>query len=190
MKSIFNAIIFILIVAYSFYSWRSNVTQEIRDEYVGYAHRYGATASREAVRNAMQAYGKQLHALRTTAKYEFCAQFIRGTAGNSKPVDEQAEKDFRSAVFALTEDSNQDPSTSFDPKIAKSISSQVWLSVLEKNGLPQDISIVVKLMKSSEPEDQKIFCELGDDFYQYFLVPKNSNEMLHVGRLWLSTLGG
>jgi hypothetical protein len=178
-----------LLTIYAVISWRSDTNNAIQDEYFGYARRYGSRASANAARNVLLAYSKQVHALNTLGHYEQCAAFLRGTKTSVEPVDKAAESEFRKAIFALTKDSNQDPTNSFDSTLAKSISAKVWLKVLEARRQPKDLTIIARLYKSAVPADKKALCELSDDFYLYLLEPKNSTDMLPVARLWLSGMG-
>jgi hypothetical protein len=169
--------------------WQADTRQEIIDDYMNHARQYGPTASPEAIRRVTIPYASQLHTLRTNKDFRRCVNYIRGVGGYSKPVDTRANEDFRLALLALSRPENQQAGAKLDKEKAREIRTEIWRLVMNRNQLPDDLSLLGEISRASTPENERLLCLLGDDVFQYLLALGNSPEATAVGRLWLSSLG-
>lgn len=156
---------------------------------MAHARRYGPTASPEAIRRVMIPFASQLHTLRTNEDFRRCVNYIRGEGGYSKPVNAEENENFRLALLALSAPENQQTNAKLDKEEARAIRTGIWRLVMNRNRLPEDLSLLGGISRASTPQDERLFCLLGDDVFQHLLALGDAPEAIAVGRLWLSSLG-
>ena len=189
MNKLLKLIVVVGLLSFLFWKWVSDTQQAMISDYISYGHRYGSTATAQAVRRVMTPWSSQLHALRMNGEFQRCALYVRGQGSGSPVVDSKAEEAFKQALLDLAKPENRQSDARFDRDAAKRKSAELWGRAMLRNGLPNNPYLIAELYKSSEPESGRLLCLLTDDLWQHLMALGEAPEVIAFGRLWLSSMG-